>query len=67
MKNKWNFICSLYFVFCHSVYNFLDHQLLAELLNFLFTKVTWKLDCLRCLNVVQEKQLREYTSCLYAK
>ena len=46
---------------------FLNFQLLAKMLNFIFNKVTWKLSYLRWLNFVQENWLRGHTSCLHWK
>ena len=46
---------------------FLNFQLLAKILNFIFIRVTWKLGCLRWLNFVQENWLRGLTSCLHWK
>ena len=46
---------------------FLNFQLLAKMLNFIFIKVTWKLGYLRWLNFVQENWLRGHTSCLHWK
>ena len=44
---------------------FLNNQLLAKMLNFIFIKVTWKSGYLRWLNFVQENWLRGHTSCLH--
>ena len=57
----------LYFAFCHSLCIFLNFQLLAIMLNFIFIEVTWKLSYLRWLNFVQEKWLRGHTSCIHCK
>ena len=46
---------------------FLNFQLLAKMLNFIFIEVTWKLGYLRWLNFVQENWLRGHTSCLHWK
>ena len=46
---------------------FLNFQLLARMLNFIFIRVTWKLGYLRWLNFVQENWLRGHTSCLHWK
>ena len=46
---------------------FLNFQLLAKMLNFIFIEVTWKLGYLKWLNFVQENWLRGHTSCLHWK
>ena len=46
---------------------FINFQLLAKMLNFIFIKVTRKLSYLRRLNFVQENWLRGHTSCLHWK
>ena len=45
---------SLYFVFCHMVCNFVNFQLLAKMLNFIFINVAWKSNYLGWWNIVQE-------------
>ena len=46
---------------------FLNFEILAKMLNFIFIEVTWKLGYLRWLNFVQENWLRGHTSCLHWK
>ena len=46
---------------------FLNFQLLAKMLNFIFIEVNWKLAYLRWLNFVQENWLRGHTSCIHWK
>ena len=46
---------------------FLNFQLLAKMLNFIFIEVTWKLNYLRWWNFVQENWLRGHTSCFHRK
>ena len=56
--NKWQIIVfdSLYFAFSYTVYIFLVFQLLAKMLNFIFTKTAWRSGFhLTWLTVAQEK------------
>ena len=46
---------------------FLNFQLLAKMLNFIFIEVTWKLSYLRWLNFVQKTWLRGHNSYLHWK